>query len=73
MDELTRSNALLVVGSSVMVFSSYRFCRHAKALGKPVYIINRGHTRADAQADLKIEGDCNQVLPHLVRLLNPPA
>jgi len=57
----------------VMVFSSYRFCRRAKALGKPVYIINRGHTRADAQADLKIEGDCNQVLPHLVRLLNPPA
>ena len=73
MDELTRSDALLVVGSSVMVFSGYRFCRHAKALGKPLYIINRGRTRADAQADLKIDGDCNQVLPQLVQLLNPPA
>ena len=73
MDELTRSDALLVVGSSVMVFSSYRFCRQAKALGKPLYIINRGHTRADSQADLKIEGDCNQALPELVRLLTPAA
>ncbi|MCZ7597211.1 MAG: hypothetical protein M5U09_04870 [Gammaproteobacteria bacterium] len=61
--------ALLVVGSSLMVFSGYRFCREAYARGVPVIVVNRGRTRADGEADLKIEDDCGAVLEALVSLL----
>jgi NAD-dependent SIR2 family protein deacetylase len=63
MDAVQRADALLVVGSSLMVFSGFRFARHASELGKPVAIVNRGRTRADGLADLKIEEDCASVLP----------
>ena len=57
-----RADALLVVGSSLMVFSGFRFARHAHEHGKPIAIINRGHTRADDLATLKIDADCGTVL-----------
>ena len=41
------ADALLVAGSSLTVYSGFRFVRHAAALGMPVAIINRGHTRGD--------------------------
>ncbi len=69
MTALAIADTLLVVGSSLMVLSSYRFCQRAKLLGKPIYIINQGHTRADADAALKLEHDCNLVLPQLVQML----
>lgn len=59
---LSESNALLVVGSSLMVFSGFRFVREAHAAGKPVLIINRGRTRGDDLATAKIEADCGEVL-----------
>jgi NAD-dependent SIR2 family protein deacetylase len=64
------SGLLLVVGSSLMVFSGYRFCRAATAHGIPLSIINRGRTRADGEADLKIEADCAAVLGDIVRRLS---
>lgn len=57
-----RADALLVVGSSLMVFSGYRFARQAAALGKPVVIVNQGVTRADDIAELKVDADCTDVL-----------
>jgi len=57
-----RADALLVVGSSLMVFSGYRFARRAAESGKPVAIVNRGRTRADDIATLKIDADCKDVL-----------
>ena len=57
-----RADALLVVGSSLMVFSGYRFARHAAASGKPIAILNRGRTRADDIAALKIDADCGRIL-----------
>lgn len=57
------AEALLVVGSSLMVFSSFRFCRRAQELGLPMAAVNRGVTRADQWFDLKIEDDCARVLP----------
>ena len=57
-----RADALLVVGSSLMVFSGYRFARHAREHGKPLAIINYGRTRADDIATLKIDADCGTVL-----------
>ena len=41
------AEALLVAGSSLTVYSGYRFVRHAAALGIPIAIINRGQTRGD--------------------------
>ena len=57
-----RADALLVAGSSLTVFSGYRFVRHAAALGIPVAILNRGPTRGDDLATLKIEGGCSELL-----------
>jgi len=59
------ADALLVVGSSLMVFSGYRFVRAARERSIPVAIINLGRTRADAEASLKIEAPCASVLGQL--------
>jgi NAD-dependent SIR2 family protein deacetylase len=59
------ADALFVVGTSLMVFSSFRFCRRAHARGIPIVALNRGVTRADSLLTLKVEGDCAQVLPAL--------
>jgi len=66
---LQQSEALLVVGSSLMVFSGYRFARSASASGKPIAIVNRGTTRADDLAACKLTGDCAAVLSQTVDLL----
>jgi NAD-dependent SIR2 family protein deacetylase len=56
------ADALLVAGSSLTVFSGYRFVRHAAALGIPVAIVNRGPTRGDGLATVKIDGGCSELL-----------
>jgi NAD-dependent SIR2 family protein deacetylase len=63
------AEALLVVGSSLMVFSSFRFCRRAQELGLPMAAVNRGVTRADHWFDLKIEDDCARVLPAVLEFM----
>ena len=65
MDNLRSSDALVVVGSSLMVYSGFRFCRDAQRRDQPIVIINNGTTRADELAHLKIEGDCGQRLQRL--------
>lgn len=66
---LQQSDALLVVGSSLMVFSGYRIARSASASGKPIAIVNRGITRADDLATCKMTGDCADVLSQTVDIL----
>ena len=61
-EALDRADALLVVGSSLMVYSGYRFARRAAETGKPIAIVNRGRTRADGVATLKIDADCGDIL-----------
>jgi NAD-dependent SIR2 family protein deacetylase len=56
------ADALLVAGSSLTVFSGYRFVRHAAALGIPVAIVNRGPTRGDDLATVKVDGGCSELL-----------
>jgi NAD-dependent SIR2 family protein deacetylase len=63
------SSALLIVGSSLSVFSGFRFCRQAHRLGKPIGIINRGSTRADEMATVKVSEDCESSLVQLARSL----
>ena len=62
---LAEADALLVVGSTLMVRSSYRLCEEAARLGKPVAALNLGRTRADALFSLKIEADCLAALAPL--------
>lgn len=62
------ADALLVVGSSLMVFSGFRFCRMAAQAGKPIAAINLGITRADDMLTLKIDASAEQVLPPLAAL-----
>ena len=57
-----QADALLVAGSSLTVFSGFRFVRHAAALGIPVAIINRGRTRGDELATVKIDTGCSPML-----------
>jgi NAD-dependent SIR2 family protein deacetylase len=60
---LENSDGLLVVGSSLMVYSGFRFARIAHERGVPIAILTRGTTRADALAELKLEADCVDALP----------
>ena len=56
------ADALLVTGSSLTVFSGYRLVRHAAARGIPVAIVNRGPTRGDDLATVKVDGSCSELL-----------
>lgn len=59
---LQRSNAMLVAGSSLMVYSGFRFARMARESGLPLAILTRGITRADDLATLKLHADCESTL-----------
>jgi len=56
------ADALLVAGSSLTVYSGFRFVRHAAAAGIPVAIINRGPTRGDDLATVKVDNGCSPML-----------
>ncbi len=71
---LAHSDALLVAGSSLMVYSGYRFVEDAIAAGKPVALVNQGRTRADAVLSLKLEQEVGASLSELaVQLSASPA
>ena len=61
-DALHRADAMLVVGSSLMVYSGYRFARMAREAGLPLAILTHGVTRADELATLKLDADCETTL-----------
>jgi NAD-dependent SIR2 family protein deacetylase len=65
------ADALLVAGSSLTVFSGYRFVRHAAARGVPVAVINRGPTRGDELAAVKLDNGCSEMLTLLADELSP--
>src|SRR5580693_3352147 len=63
---LEKADAVLIVGSSLMVYSGFRFVQHAVSLGKPVAAVNLGRTRADGLLALKVEEACEFALSFLV-------
>ncbi|HEY8681794.1 MAG TPA: NAD-dependent protein deacetylase [Rhodanobacter sp.] len=65
MRALHDADAVLVVGSSLMVYSGYRFVHAAARAGKPIAAVNMGHTRADPLLTLKVEQPCAQALAFL--------
>ena len=63
------ADALLVVGSSLTVYSGLRFVRGAASDGKPVGIINLGETRGDDRADVQVHARVGEALDRLCRRL----
>jgi NAD-dependent SIR2 family protein deacetylase len=72
MQRVDEADALLVVGSSLTVWSGYRFVKRAAERDVPVAIVNIGPTRADDLASLKIEDKCGSVLTAVLDAI-PPA
>ncbi|KQQ97399.1 NAD-dependent protein deacetylase [Massilia sp. Leaf139] len=71
--QMEAADALLVIGSSLMVYSGFRFCRLAHASGKPIAALNLGRTRADDMIALKIAQSAETLLPRVARLLDAHA
>ncbi len=66
---LAEADAVLVVGSSLMVYSGFRFVQAAVAAGKPVAAVNIGRTRADELLTLKVEQPVGEALAALAAQL----
>lgn len=66
------ADVVLIAGSSLMVYSSFRFCRRAHELGIPLVAVNRGVTRADSWLACKADADCAELLPSLAAALGAP-
>ncbi|MDE2149766.1 MAG: NAD-dependent protein deacetylase [Gammaproteobacteria bacterium] len=66
---LARADAMLVVGSSLMVWSGFRFVRAAANRGLPIAAVNLGRTRADGFFAAKLVAHCEQALPALAASL----
>jgi NAD-dependent SIR2 family protein deacetylase len=64
-EALLQADALLVIGSSLMVYSGYRFCRLAAEHGLPIAAITPGRTRADDLLTLKISQRFEDTIPAL--------
>lgn len=67
MNALDSADAMLIVGSSLMVWSGYRFAAGAAERGLAIAAINRGRTRADPLLSVKVEADCAEALVRLTR------
>ncbi|KWV46259.1 NAD-dependent deacetylase [Bradyrhizobium macuxiense] len=63
---LEQADAVLVVGSSLMVYSGFRFVRMAEQRGLPIAAVNLGRTRADELLALKVEDQCETALSFLL-------
>jgi NAD-dependent SIR2 family protein deacetylase len=61
------AEALLVVGTSLAVYSGFRFVKHAHARGLPIAIVTLGQTRADALASVRADQKLGEILPRVAR------
>lgn len=66
---LDEADFLLVVGSSLTVYSGYRFVKGAEKRGMPVVIVNIGETRGDPHASIRINARVGVVMPRLIDIL----
>ena len=63
------AGALLVAGTSLAVFSGYRFLLRAAERGIPIAVVNRGPVRGEERATLRIDAGTSEVLATLERRL----
>lgn len=66
---LDEADVLLVVGSSLTVFSGYRFVLGAEKRSIPVAIVNIGETRGDRHADVLLQARCSLAMARLAEVL----
>ena len=66
LEALEQAAGLVVIGSSLQVYSGYRFCLRAQEWGKPIALLNPGVTRADALAALHLRSPCSGLLTGLL-------
>jgi len=69
---LRSADGLLVVGSSLMVYSGLRFCRYGRDWGKPMAALNLGRTRADDMLDLRLNARITETLELCLEQLGSP-
>jgi NAD+-dependent protein deacetylase sirtuin 4 len=67
---LGAGDVLLVVGSSLTVYSGFRFVRRAHELAMPIVIVNVGPTRGDSLAQVRVSAPVGEVLPRLAAALD---
>lgn len=67
--KLLEADGILVIGSSLMVYSGYRLCKIAAQANKLIAAVNLGKTRADELMAIKIEGAAEHFLPLLAQSL----
>jgi NAD-dependent SIR2 family protein deacetylase len=65
-EHLENADAMLVVGSSLMVYSGFRFAQAAARRDIPIAAVNLGRTRADDLLALKVENHCEEALSFLL-------
>jgi NAD-dependent SIR2 family protein deacetylase len=66
MEGVQGADAMLILGSSLMVYSGYRFAEAAATAGKPIAAVNIGRTRADEILTLKVSRRCSEALQFLL-------
>jgi NAD-dependent SIR2 family protein deacetylase len=66
---LEAAEALLVVGSSLAIFSGYRFVQRAAERGIPISMINLGPARGEELCRVRVDGKAGEVLPRLAQAL----
>jgi NAD-dependent deacetylase sirtuin 4 len=71
-ERVERAEVLLVLGTSLVVYSGFRFVRRAHERGIPLAIVTLGETRADGLATLRVQGPLGEVLVETARLLGVP-
>jgi NAD+-dependent protein deacetylase sirtuin 4 len=69
-DVFDACDVLLVIGSSLTVYSGRRFIYKAQQEGKPIGVINLGPTRADEAAAVKLEASIGEAMPRLAEALS---
>ena len=72
MEAVGSARLLLCVGTSLMVYSGFRFCRHAAESGVPIVALGMGRTRADEMLALKVEAPCGPALRMLADEMGAP-
>lgn len=72
MADVNNADAILVIGSTLEVYSAFRFVQHAYRLEKPIAVVNLGETRSERSGHpvLKINMKCDEALVMCDGLLN---
>lgn len=69
-ESVEQSGGLLVIGSSLMVYSGFRYCRYASAAQRPIALLTLGRTRADELAGLKLNAPISDTLTATLNALD---